>query len=234
MATFILVHGGFHGGWCYSRVAAKLRAQKHEVYTPTLSGLGERAHLASQPINLATHVQDIVAVMESYDLCDVILCGHSYAGMVITGVAGQVGERIRTLFYLDAAVPEDGQSAFDMLGPERAMLMLDSAGESGTAIPSFGAAAFQVNPIDLAWVDKQCTPHPIGCFIQKLRYTGKESLVTSRTYVLCERYRSINHATYARVKALPGWKAVARDCGHDMMVDDPDTLSALLLEELDR
>jgi pimeloyl-ACP methyl ester carboxylesterase len=167
----------------------------HDVYTPTLSGLGERAHLAGQPINLSTHVQDIVAVILSQDLHDVILCGHSYGGMVITGVAGQVGERIRTLFYLDAAVPENDQSLFDIIGPERTLRMLEDAGETGTMMGSPGAEFFQVNSADIEWVDRMCTPHPIGCFIQKLRYTGKEALVTRRTYVLCERWRSVNHPT---------------------------------------
>jgi pimeloyl-ACP methyl ester carboxylesterase len=234
MTTFVLVHGAFHGGWCYSRVAAKLREQRHDVYTPTLSGLGERAHLAGQTINLSTHIQDIVAVIQSHNLNDVILCGHSYGGMVITGVAGQVGERIRTLFYLDACVPENEQSLFDIIGPERALLSLQAAGETGTMMVSPGAEFFQVNPGDIEWVDKLCTPHPVGCFIQKLRYTGKEALVTRRTYVLCERWSSVNHPTYARVKDLPGWRAVSLDCGHDVMVDDPDALGALLLEEVGR
>ena len=187
MSTFVLVHGGCHGGWCYSRVAAKLQARVHDVYTPTLTGLGERAHLASQAINLSTHIQDIAAMIESRNLNDVILCGHSYGGMVITGVAGQIGERIRTLFYLDAAVPDNGQSLLDIVGPERTLRMLEAAGETGTMMASPGAAFFQVNPTDIEWVDKLCTPHPIGCFIQKLRYTGKEALVTRRTYVLAER-----------------------------------------------
>jgi pimeloyl-ACP methyl ester carboxylesterase len=234
MATFVLVHGAFHGGWCYSRVAARLRAQMHEVYTPTLSGLGERAHLAGQPINLSTHVQDIVAMIQSYDLSNIILCGHSYAGMVITGVAGQVGERIRTLFYLDAAVPENDQSTFDIIGPELTLHFVQAAGETGTMVAPWKAELFQVNSSDVEWVDKLCTPHPIGSYIQKLRYTGKEALVTRRTYVLCERFRSINHPTYAKVKDMPGWKTVSLDHGHDVMVDDPDAVAALLLEELER
>jgi pimeloyl-ACP methyl ester carboxylesterase len=234
MATFVLVHGSFHGGWCYSRVEARLRAQMHDVYTPTLSGLGERAHLAGQPINLSTHIQDVVGMFHSYDLSDVILCGHSSGGMVITGVAGLVGERIRTLFYLDAAVPENDQSSFDIVGPEAAQSILQLAGETGTMVAPLGAEVFQVNSGDIEWVNKLCTPHPIGCFIQKLRYTGKEALVTRRTYVRCERFQWVNHSTYARVKDLPGWKAVSLDCGHDMMVDDPDLLVTLLLEEVER
>jgi pimeloyl-ACP methyl ester carboxylesterase len=234
MATFILVHGACHGGWCYSRVATRLRAGLHEVYTPTLTGLGERAHLANQSINLSTHIQDIVSMIESRDLSDVILCGHSYGGMVITGVAGQIGERIRTLVYLDAAVPEDGQSVFDIVGPERTLRMLAAAGESGLMMAPPGADFFKVSPENVEWVDRMCTPHPVASFIQKLSYTGKEVLVTRRTFVLAERYKSVNHASYARVKDLPGWKAVSIDCGHDVMVDDPDVLTALLLEELGR
>lgn len=234
MATFVLVHGGFHGGWCYSRVAILLREAGHQVHTPTLSGVGERAHLAGQAINLATHVEDVVATIVSEDLSDVILCGHSYGGMVITGVAGQVGERIRTLFYLDASVPEDGQSILDVLGPEVALFALDAAGRTGTMMDPRGAEYFGVNEADRAWVDRLCTPHPLGCFVQKLHFTGKEAQVRNRTFVLAERFRSANHATYAKVKNLPGWKAMSLDVGHDVMVDDPEALTRLLLEEVGR
>lgn len=234
MSTFVLVHGAFHGGWCYSRVSAKLRAQMHDVYTPTLSGVGEKTHLASQSINLSTHIQDVAALIELHDLSDVILCGHSYGGMVITGVAGQLGERIKTLFYLDACVPENGQSLFDIIGPERTLLSIGSSGLTGTMMESPGAEFFQVGSENIEWVDKQCTPHPIACFIQKLSCAGKEVLVMRRTYVLCERYHSVNHATYARLKDVPGWKAVAVNCGHDVMISDPDVLATLLLEELTR
>jgi pimeloyl-ACP methyl ester carboxylesterase len=235
MATFVLVHGGFHGGWCYSRVAKRLRAQGHDVYTPTLSGVGERAHLAAQAINLSTHIQDVVATILNEDLTDVILCGHSYGGMVITGVAGQVAERIRTLFYLDASVPEDGQSLLDVRGPEAALSLLEGASETGSMVAPLSAQHFQVNADDVEWVDRLCTPHPVGCFIQKLRYTGKEELVTRRTYVLAERFGSpVTHAAHSRVTGLPGWKTVSLDCGHDVMVDLPDELAALLLQEVAR
>lgn len=234
MATFVLVPGAYHGGWCYSRVAARLRAQQHDVYTPTLSGVGERAHLANQAINLSTHIEDIVAIIETNDLNNVILCGHSYAGMVITGVAGRIGERIKTLFYLDASVPENDESVFDLIGPERALLSLKEAGETGTMTLPPKANFFQVNSADIEWVDRMCTPHPVACFIQRLRYTGKEALVSQRTYVLAKRYHSINHSTHSRVKDLPGWRAVSLDCGHDVMIDSPDSLTALLLEEVER
>ena len=110
MANFVLVHGAWHGGWCWVRVAERLRRDGHFVVTPTLTGLGERAHLLNRDINLDTHITDIVAVLEAEELQDVVLCGHSYGGCVITGVADRVAERLRAVVYLDAFIPEDGQS----------------------------------------------------------------------------------------------------------------------------
>lgn len=234
MAAFVLVHGGCHGAWCYSRVAERLLTAGHAVYAPTLSGVGELAHLAGQAINLSTHIEDVVATIIDNDLTDVILCGHSYGGMVITGVAGRIGERIRTLFYIDGTVPDDGQSLFDLVGPERTLAMIDAAGETGILFPPIPAEAFQVNADDIDWVDRMCTPHPIACFSQKLKHTGKEAEVSQRTFVLCKRYHSINHATFAEVEDQPGWKAVSVDCGHDAMIDAPDEVTQLLLEELER
>ena len=118
MATFVLVHGAWHGGWCWIKVAEPLRTQGHRVFAPTLTGLGERAHLVSPDINLDTHIQDIVGVLESEELMDVILVGHSYAGMVITGVAERVTDRLSALVYVDAFVPENGQSMLS-INPER-------------------------------------------------------------------------------------------------------------------
>ena len=115
MTTFVLVHGAWHGGWCYKRVARLLRQAGHEVYTPTLTGPGERAHLINRAIDLNTHIQDIVAVIRCEELSDVVLCGHSYGGMVITGVAEQIAAKIRSLVYLDAFVPENGKSLMDYL-----------------------------------------------------------------------------------------------------------------------
>jgi pimeloyl-ACP methyl ester carboxylesterase len=215
-------------------VEAALLAHRCEVYAPTLSGLAERSDLASHAINLSTHIRDIVDVIEANDLSDVVLCGHSYGGMVITGVAGQIPERIKTLFYLDACVPENGQSLFDLVGPERTQAMIDAAGETGTMLPPPSASFFMVDPANAEWVDRLCTPHPIACFIQKLHFTGNEQLVTRRTFALCARYPSINHRTYEQVKDQPGWKVASLDCGHDAMVDEPGLVADLLIEELDR
>lgn len=116
--TYVLVHGAWHGSWCWKRVRKNLQNAGHQVFAPTLTGLGERSHLNSAAVNLSTHIADIVNLLRWEDLSNVILCGHSYSGMVISGVADQVPERIDTLVYLDAVVPEDGECVFDLLSRE--------------------------------------------------------------------------------------------------------------------
>jgi len=184
MTTFVLVHGAWHGGWCYKRVARLLREAGHEVYTPTLTGLGERAHLMSRTIDLGMHVEDIVGVIRCEELSDMVLCGHSYSGMVIAGVAEQIAAKIRSLVYLDAFVPENGKSLFDYLPAEQVEQMRTDAAQNGdgykvTPIP---AAAFAVNAEDAAWVDAMCVKQPLATFEQKLALGGRQ--VPKRVYIL--------------------------------------------------
>ncbi len=123
MATYVLVHGACHGGWCWRRVAELLRAAGHEVFAPTLTGLGDRAHLAHRGIDLDTHIQDVAAVLTYEELREVVLVGHSYAGLVITGVAERAANRLAQLVYLDAAVPRDGEAGLDLFAPEEVAAM---------------------------------------------------------------------------------------------------------------
>src|SRR5262249_20919190 len=151
---------------------------------PTLTGLGERAHLLNQAIDLNTHIEDIVGVMRCEELSDVVLCGHSYGGMVITGVAEQIAHQIRSLVYLDAFVPENGKSVFDYLSTEMSEQMRTDAAQNGegykvTLIP---AAAFAVNANDAAWVDAMCVKHPLAALEQKLVLSGRR--VSKRMYIL--------------------------------------------------
>jgi pimeloyl-ACP methyl ester carboxylesterase len=173
MATFVLVHGGGHGGWCYQRVSRLLQQAGHEVYAPTLTGLSERSHLAGPHVDLDLHVQDIAAVLHYEDLRDVILVGHSYGGMVITGVGGRTADRIGKLVYLDAANPKNGQSLVDVAGPMMAMARLGGQvidGVEMVLLPAPQAGAFYgvTDPADLAWMDDRLTAHPWRCFEQKL------------------------------------------------------------------
>jgi pimeloyl-ACP methyl ester carboxylesterase len=227
MTTFVLVHGAWHGGWCYKRVARLLRQAGHEVYTPTLTGLGERAHLMSRTIDLNTHVQDIAGVIRWEELSDVVLCGHSYGGMVITGVAEQAADKIGTLVYLDAFVPENGTSLFDYFPGEQ---MRTDAAENGEGyiVTPISAARFQVNANDAAWVDAMCVKHPLATFEQKLALSGQR--VPKNVYILATGWESSTFRQIAaRFKDETGWQVVSIACGHDVMIDRPQELAAALI-----
>jgi pimeloyl-ACP methyl ester carboxylesterase len=235
MAKFVLVHGAFQGGWVYARIARMLREAGHEVYTPTLTGLGERSHLADRAINLDTHIQDIVNVFKYEDITDAILCGHSYGGMVITGVADKISHRIRTLIYIDAYAPAKNQSLVTITGSETALAFLDQASGNGGMIPPIPAAAFNVNKADAAWVDSMSVSQPLATFVQAVR-TGVESVaVANRTYV----YATANGgdwfaSTHALLKDHPQWRTHTVECGHSIMLDKPEQLTSLLLTEATR
>ena len=232
MTAFVLVHGAWHGGWCWSRVARALHQAGHIVHTPTLTGLGERVHLMHRGVNLDTHVEDIVRVFEAEELSDIVLCGHSYGGMVITGVADRIAERIRSLVYLDAFVPVDRQSTLDFQAPDRAAFVRAEAASKGGGwlIPPVPAARFKVNEADQAWVDRRCVPHPLACFAQKLRLSGAHARVARRVFIKAGAYvPSPFDAAFERLKSDRGWIVHSVACGHDVMVDRPDELAALLI-----
>jgi pimeloyl-ACP methyl ester carboxylesterase len=232
MAKFVLVHGAFQGAWVYARVARLLREAGHEVHTPTLTGLGERSHLADGAINLDTHIQDVVNVFKYEDVTDAVLCGHSYGGLVITGVAHEIGERIRTLFYLDAYAPDDGQSLVDITGSETALAFLAQAGRNGGMIPPIPAAAFNVNEEDANWVDRMSGPQPLATFVQGVKAGVDSAPVERRTCVFATRNGGDWFVeTHARLKDDPRWTVHTIACGHSIMLDRPADLAELLLAE---
>ncbi len=160
--TFVLVHGAWHGGWCWRRVADLLEKQGHKVFTPTLTGLGERSHLLRAGINVSTHVTDVVNVLKWEGLTDVVLCGHSYGGLVVSGVAEQAADKIGSIVFLDAFVPDNGDSMAELTN-QAVRDQLKTATERGDlGVPARSAAAFLVNEKDQAWVDAMCVPQPIG------------------------------------------------------------------------
>jgi pimeloyl-ACP methyl ester carboxylesterase len=230
MTTFVLVHGAWHGGWCYKRVARLLRQAGHEVYTPTLTGLGERAHLMGRTIDLGTHIQDIVSIIRCEELSDVVLCGHSYGGMVIAGVAEQIAAKIRSLVYLDAFVPENGKSVFDYLPAEQSEQMRTDAAQNGEGykVTPISAAAFAVNDKDAAWVDAKCVKHPLATLEQKLALSGLR--VPKRVYILAVGWEPSPFQQFgARYKDDRDWQFVSIACGHDVMVDRPQELADVLI-----
>jgi pimeloyl-ACP methyl ester carboxylesterase len=236
MATYVLVHGGGHGGWCYQKVARLLRAAGHEVHAPSLTGLGERSHLLGPGIDLNTHIKDITSLLRYEDLSEVILVGHSYGGMVITGVADRASARVGRLVYLDAANPKDGQSLAS-LSPQ----LILAAKKFGTIVngvelvllpetTDVGLMYGVTDPADVAWMTARLTPHPWRCFEQPL------TLADEAAYLAIPQYHIVCSATLAtRDKALMAEaRAAGRlwdiDTGHDLMITEPQAVAGALLE----
>jgi pimeloyl-ACP methyl ester carboxylesterase len=228
------VHGGGHGGWCYAKVARRLRAAGHEVVTPTLTGLGERAHLLSAAVDLDMHIRDLVAVLHHDDLHDVILVGHSYGGMVITGIADRATDRIGRLVYLDAANPRNGQSLVDVTGGAIELIRpagKDIDGVEVVLLPTPGAGAFYgvTDPRDLAWMAERLTPHPWRCFEQPLVLANEDELWALPQYhIVCTSTLATRDRELMAVARAEGrlWKI---DTGHDLMITEPAAVTAALL-----
>jgi pimeloyl-ACP methyl ester carboxylesterase len=231
MATFVLVHGAWHGSWCWKRVRKALQARGHDVFTPTLTGVAERSHLLSPHVNLETHIDDVVNLMQWEELSDVVLCGHSYGGCVISGVADRVPNRIGALVYLDAFVLENGQSLHDTLPAAVRDLQLEAALRAGDGwrVPPIPAEVFNVNANDREWVNRQCTMQPIATFQQAIKLSGNADSVTDVTFILATGFEeSPFPASRDRAKAK-GWKTLTMACGHDAMLDRPEELTSVLL-----
>lgn len=218
----MLVHGAWHGGWCWRRVVDRLTAKGRYVVAPTLSGVGERSHQASDTINLSTHIDDVVNEIRWKDIEGLVLVGHSYGGMVITGVAERIPERIASIVYLDAFLPGDGQSQNAFRSPSAPPL-------PEHLVPPISAAAFRVNPKDAAWVDSKMTPHPVKCFTQALRVSGAYSRIPEKLYIRALDFPSATFdAALNRCRADRTWRTLEMKCGHDVMIDQPAELTTIL------
>ena len=235
MATYVLVHGGGHGGWCYQRVARILRSAGHDVYTPTLTGLGERSHLMRPGIDLDTHIDDIVNVLRYEDLRDVIVVGHSYGGMVITGVGDRSSARIGKLVYLDAANPVNGQSLVDVSGP-----IIEAVRPYGRVVEGVELVLFPdpeivklygvTDPEDVTWMTEQLTPHPWACFEQKLRLTNEEALrAIPQSHIVCTSTLTTRDPELME-KARANGRLWDIDTGHDLMITEPEAVADALLQ----
>ncbi|MEM7745201.1 MAG: alpha/beta hydrolase family protein [Pseudomonadota bacterium] len=229
--TFVLLHGAWHGGWCWERVAEPLRARGHRVTTPTQTGLGERAHLLSEHLTLETFIQDLVNHLAYEDLSDAILVGHSFGGNAVSGAAERVPERIRSLVYLDCTIMESGESLLDKLAPGKLRERVDAfaASPDGLGIDPPDPEAFGVtDPADNAWVAARLTPHPISTMHAPLPITGPPGGGLSARYIVCTDppYHSPD-----RVRAWStrfGWHVDEIATGHDAMVTAPDALVEML------
>jgi pimeloyl-ACP methyl ester carboxylesterase len=228
--TFVLVHGAWHGAWCYARVAERLRARGGRVFAPTLTGIADRSHLYSPEINLTTHVLDVANLIRWHELRDIVLVGHSYGGMVVTAVADQLPERIAALVYLDAFLPEDNQCLHDLAPPEMVRAQVESATAANRyAVPPIPAAVFNVNPADREWVDRLCTPQPLATLTERVKLTGRFKTVPRKTYVLAgDLPGSAFGMFFDALATRTDWQTCVLPCGHDVMIDMPDETARIV------
>jgi len=234
MTTYVLVHGGGHGGWCYAKVKYLLEAEGHEVFAPSLTGLAERSASLSADIDLDTHIDDIVQLLFYWDLHDVVLVGHSYGGMVITGAADRAAGRVGRLVYLDAATPRHGQSLIDIAGPvievTRPMGQVVDGVEL-VLLPAPGAGAFYgvTDGDDLAWMDARLTGHPWRCFEQTLELGNEEALWAIPQYhIICtSTIPTRSPALMERARAEGRLWDI--DTGHDLMITEPEFVADALV-----
>ncbi|GAA1857878.1 alpha/beta fold hydrolase [Pseudonocardia ailaonensis] len=231
--TFVLVHGGFHGGWCWRRVAEPLRVAGHTVFTPTLTGLGERAHLLSPEIGLETMISDVLGVIAAEELTDVVLVGHSFGALPVLAAADRVPERINRLVILDGLVVEPGACGFDLFPPETVAQREEAARlfDGGTAFPPPPAASFGLtDPVDVLWLDRRLTPHPLRAYRDPLILRNPLGNSLPTTYVHCTApvYPALADGLPAAVLTA-GWEVRELATGHNLMVTDPDGTIAELL-----
>ncbi|WP_435154691.1 alpha/beta fold hydrolase [Amycolatopsis sacchari] len=228
MSVFVLLHGAWHGGWAWQRVAPLLRAEGHEVYAPTLTGVSDRAHLLNPSVGLSTHVQDVVALLEAHDLEDVVLVGHSYAGQVVTGVADRVPSRIARRVYLDAFVGDDGEAAIDLLPETVAGHYRESVAGPGFGwlIPVRSLTVLGVTEqADLDWLTPRLTPHPWLTYTEPLRLQGSE---VPAAFIECVDWMRV-FRPHAERAAARGWPVHEVATGHEAMVTAPKELADVLL-----
>ncbi|WP_329067392.1 alpha/beta fold hydrolase [Amycolatopsis sp. NBC_01480] len=235
MSTFLLVHGAWHSGRAWERVTPLLESAGHRVLAPSLTGYGDKAHLLSPEVGLDTHVDDIVTLIEEQDLTDVILVGHSYAGLVISSVANQVPDRIAQLVYLDAMVPKDGETAIDVMPVTQAMI--DQAGswripplpEQPPPLGLFGVT----DPADIAWLREMLSDQPVLCLQQPVRLDNPAVNAISRTYIECvgAKPAGISRREIPAIQPNGSPSQVWQlPTGHDCMVTMPAELTELLLK----
>jgi len=234
MGTFVLVHGGGHGGWCYQPVARLLQAQGHLVYAPSLPGMAEHVHQLNADIDLEMHIDDVVNLLFYEDLHDVVLVGHSYGGMVITGVADRVPERVGHRVYLDAAYPSNGESlhehAYANIEPQRQSIYTENGVELVMRPDPAFAGFFGITEPDLAkWTNERLSPQPWKCFSQKLFFKNEDAMrAIPESHLICSSTIPGRDMDLLRTRAQGRvWDI---DTGHDLMLTEPEWVAETLMK----
>jgi pimeloyl-ACP methyl ester carboxylesterase len=225
--TFVLVHGAWHGGWCWRRVADILEAEGHKVFAPTLTGLAERSHLLSREVTLDTHITDIVNLFRWEELDDAILCAHSYGGWPVSGAMEALRSRVSALVFVDGHLPDDGQSGVETSNGREEILAAQRRGE--VSRPPKSAAYMCVNENDRTWVDGKLTPQPIGTSLQPIQLTGAREEVARKAYVRATGFPSDPFDDAFTKAKTRGWRPYEVPAGHDLMIDAPEVLGQIFL-----
>jgi pimeloyl-ACP methyl ester carboxylesterase len=221
LAAIVVAHGAWSSAWAWQKMRPLLREAGHELYTPSYTGLGERGHLANPAIDLDTHIADVLGVLKFEDLNDVVLIGHSYGGMVATGVADRSEGRVAKLIYLDAFAPRDGQSLFDLVGPETELRMRQGAKETGAGwkVPA-NPMPPDTPPDYVAWATPRRLAQPVKCFEQKLRLSSRA--MPQRSYIYCRRIAPQDvFAQFATRARAEGWGYAEMDASHNPHITAP-------------
>ena len=229
----MLVHGAWHGAWCWRKLLPLLIDLGLEVYTPSQTGVGEKADLISKDISLETFIQDITDFLTEHDLHNVVLVGHSFAGISISGVADRMPERIRHLVYLDALLLQNDQSVFDIIPPEmvQARRALAQQTSQGVSLPAPEPSVFGVTDNeDVQWVKSQCTPHPLSTYESKMTLTHALGNGLPATYIAVTTHYLATTASRNYAKTRSDWQYLEMEAGHDAMVTAPRALADLFLE----
>jgi pimeloyl-ACP methyl ester carboxylesterase len=228
-ATFLVAHGAWSAGWAWKKMHPLMSTAGHRLFTPTYTGLGEREHLASPSNDLETHIQDVLAVIKYEDLRDVVLVGHSYGGMVATGVVDRAGDRIAQLIYLDAFVPRNGQALVDLLPPEGRQRMQEKvkAGDGWRVPPN--PTPPDTSETDVKWIAERRLPQSFKSFEMPLQLRGAD-VTLPRSYVYCKRIGPVDvfRPFAERAKSEPGWRYHEIDASHSPHITAPDALATLL------
>jgi pimeloyl-ACP methyl ester carboxylesterase len=229
--TFVLVHGAWHGGWCWRRVSDLLERRGHKVFAPTLTGLGERSHLLSGSIDLDTHIADIVNLIKWEDLSDICLVAHSYGGWPGSAVPERIGEAIGSIVFLDAFMPEDGMKGLDLNSPQSKKDVL-AAVEKGEVSrpPRGGEPSPTMTPEDRAWLASKATAQPIGVSLDPIKLTGARDRVPKRAFIRARGYPNPNFDDAYNACKAKGYSVFDVPCGHSVQVEMPDRLTEILLQ----
>jgi pimeloyl-ACP methyl ester carboxylesterase len=227
--TFVLVHGAYGGGYVWKYIAARLRAKGHRVFTPTLTGLGDKSHLMSKDIRLETHTLDIANLIKWEDLRNITLVAHSYGGWPVSAVPEHVGEAIGSIVFLDAFMPSDGQKGLDLNSPQSREAVLQAIKRGEVSRPPTPSTSSLMSEADRAWLQAKATPQPIGVSIDPIKLTGARDRIAKKAYIRARGFSNPNFDSFYDACKAAGWTVFDLPSGHNVQVEMPDHLTEILL-----